>query len=130
MKNALIFIAGMITGGGLLFFVFVFILSSTFFNNEIQNEEKTLFEKEGEYVSDGPFKIYKVFESGDALAEELRNDSEFAISTDLRVMLLGNEEKSYYDNQIIRVPVGKCAKQIGVVKNLGETLPIVAIRDK
>ena len=51
MKNALIFIAGMITGGGLLFFVFVFILSSTFFNNEIQNEEKTLFEKEGEYVN-------------------------------------------------------------------------------
>ena len=43
--------------------------------------------------------------------------------------------KSYYDDQIIKIPSGKCVKQIGVYKyqtkdGFEKTVPIVDIRKK
>ena len=132
MKNVLIFIAGMVTGAGLLFLFFTFMLSSADFDESVTNEEKILFNTEGECISGGPFEIYKVSKSGDAFAYELRDDVDYKSRTGLRVLFLGNEEESYYDGQIIRVPEGQCAKQIGVIKDfvLETTYPIVAIRNK
>ena len=53
----------------------------------------------------------------------------------LMVLFLCDEGKSYYDDQVIKVPEGKCAKQIGTFKystkaGFDKTVPIVSILNK
>lgn len=126
MKKFLLFIA--CTFG----IIFLLVLTTPFIvffdsNADTTNNNITLFEQDGEIVSENSFEIYEVLDSGNALAWELDDKTE---SRDLQVMFLNDEEKHYYDKQIIKVPKGKCLKQIGVYKEFTDTYPIVAIRDK
>lgn len=91
------------------------------------NDNITLFEQEGEIVSENSFEIFEVLDSGNALAYEMDDKTE---SRYLRVMFLNDGEKHFYNNQIIKVPLGKCLKQIGIYKDYNNTYPVVAIRDK
>ena len=126
-KKILIYIAGVVTGAVLVIFV-AFLFAG---NNSVDNI--TLFEQEGECVSDNTFEVFQVLDTGDALANEI--DPEISMSTGLTVLFLGNSHTSYYDDQVIKIPSGKCAKQIGVFKyksNAGfeKTVPIVEIHNK
>ncbi len=92
----------------------------------------TLFEKEGECISKNSFKVFQVLESGDALANELEQGFSISLSTGLTVLFLSENGQSYYDDQVIKIPSGKCAKQIGVFKyptksGIEKTVPIVSI---
>lgn len=93
----------------------------------------TLFEEEKGCVSEKKFKVIQVLESGNALAQEL--DPPYDIPTGLVVLFLNEGEASYYDDQTIVIPSGKCAKHIGIYKYISKsemekTVPIVAIRNK
>ncbi len=51
------------------------------------------------------------------------------------VLLINDEGKYYYDDQIIEIPKGKCLRQIGVYKYMTKaefekTVPIAKIMDK
>ena len=111
MKKVLIFIAGVVTGAILMLVIAALIGNSS--NGESSNNGMTFFEKEGDCISENNFEVFQVLDSGDALANEI---DELSISTGLMVLFLCDEGKSYYDDQVIKVPEGKCAKQIGTFK--------------
>lgn len=94
---------------------------------------KTLFEKPGECVSRKNFEIQKVLDSGDAIALEIRETiSEHVFTSDLEVLILAQEGSNFYNNQIVKAPKGKCARQIGNYKyqQYGSTkvIPIIAFK--
>ena len=94
---------------------------------------KTLFEKPGECVSRKNFEVQKVLDSGDAIALEIRETiSEHVFTSDLEVLILAQEGSNFYNNQIVKAPKGKCARQIGNYKyqQYGSTkvIPIIAFK--
>ncbi len=121
MKNVLVFISGMISGAVLLLIVALFIVNSN------DNRGYTMFEDVGECISSNNFRIIQVLDSGKALAEEITDDY-----SGILVLFYSDGSQSYYDDQIIKIPSGKCARQIGTYKyttNIGmnKTVPIVDI---
>lgn len=94
----------------------------------------TLFGKPGDCVSWKNFEVQEVLESGDAIAREIeRISSGYVFTSDLEVLILAPEEGSrFYNNQIIKAPKGKCARQIGNYKyeKYGNTkvIPIIAFK--
>ena len=130
MKKVFMFISGMITGAVLMIIIAMLIAD----NNSSYNG-MTLFEKEGNCISENSFEIFQVLDTGDALANELEPGTSLSIPTGLTVLFLCEYGQSYYDDQVIKIPSGKCAKQVGVFKyisNAGieKTIPIVSIRNK
>ncbi len=130
MKNVLIFIAGIVTG-----FILTIVISLGLSNSNLpeNNDGKLLFEQEGECVSTNSFKIIQVLDSGDALAVELKSRYSYSLPTGITVLFLHEKGTAYYDDQVINIPRGKCAKQIGVFKYMSKqemekTVPIVDIR--
>lgn len=128
MKKLGIFIAGVVCGALLI------ILLSIAFTKCSSNRTTgvTLFEEEGECVSENSFEVFQVLDSGDALANEV---DKLSIPTGLVVLFLNKEGVSYYDDQVIKVQTGKCVKQIGIYKyptksGFEKTVPVVDIRDK
>ena len=94
---------------------------------------KTLFEKPGECVSRKNFEVQKVLDSGDAIALEIRETiSGHVFTSDLEVLILAQEGSNFYNNQIVKAPKGKCARQIGNYKyqQYGSTkvIPIIAFK--
>lgn len=127
MKNILIFTAGIVTGAVLMIFIFL-VFASNFSHNDMN-----LFENEGECISENSFEVFQVLDSGDALANEIEEKYSTSLHTGLVVLFLHENGKSYYDDQIIKIPSGKCVKQIGVYKyptkdGFEKTVPIVDIR--
>lgn len=126
MKKTLIFLAGIITGIFLLVFLSLFVIDNS------PRKGLTLFEKEGECISTRSFKVIQVLDSGNALANEIDGGG---LAIGVTVLFLNESNSSYYDEQIIDIPRGKCAKQIGVFKytsqaNREKTIPAVVIREK
>lgn len=130
MKNIFIFVGGVVTGAILMIVVSIFIAGRNSSYNGI-----TLFEKEGECISENSFQVFQVLDSGEALANEVEQRYSTIIPTGLTVLFLNEDEQSYYDDQVIKMPSNKCAKQIGIFKysaksGMEKTVPIVSIRDK
>ena len=97
------------------------------------NSGKTLFDKPGDCVSRKNFEVQKVLESGDAIALEIRETIwGHVFTSDLEVLILAQEGSNFYNNQIVKTPLGKCARQIGNYKyqNYGTTkvIPITAFK--
>ena len=105
MKNILIFTAGIVTGAVLMIFISL-VFASNFSHNDMN-----------------------------LLANEIEEKYSTSLHTGLVVLFLHENGKSYYDDQIIKIPSGKCVKQIGVYKyptkdGFEKTVPIVDIRKK
>lgn len=83
----------------------------------------------GESINVNCFKVMQVLADGAALA--IPNELFFS---DLIVLLLDYEGKSYYDNQIVTAPKGNCFKQIGTFKYKAKngnqiTVPVVSLME-
>lgn len=91
--------------------------------------------REGDCISENSFEVFQVLDSGDALANEVKIEWDMSVPTGVTVLLLCKDGKSYYDDQVIKVSEGKCAKQIGTFKystkaGFDKTVPIVSILNK
>lgn len=129
MKNILIFTAGIVTG------VVLMIVISLVFASNFSHNDMNLFENEENVSAKTLLKFSQVLDSGDALANEIEEKYSTSLHTGLVVLFLHENGKSYYDDQIIKIPSGKCVKQIGVYKyptkdGFEKTVPIVDIRKK
>lgn len=125
-KSILIFIAGMITT--LLLEVFIGIISAT---NNIPG--LTLFEKEGSSINAKQIEIFQTIAPNVALAYAKTNPYAIYDNNQLFVLILGNENTNYYDDQKINVPRGKSVKQIGTyqyktAQGIYKTVPAVEIK--
>ena len=132
MKNFLIFLGGIVTG--ILLFILIGIVNSD--QDEGSNEDTIWFEHPGECISDYKFEVLQALSPGYALATEFeRNNYSDDIATGITVLFYSPDEKPFYDEQIIKVPKGKCARQIGTYRyptksgNI-KTVPIVQILAK
>lgn len=95
-------------------------------DSEKQNNKYTFFDEPSEIMSDNSYKVERVLDDGSAIAQ---GKDEFGFYCGLNV-LIWDENASFYDNQIVKAPNGKCFKQIGIYKSLFETYPIVTLTDK
>ena len=142
MKKFLIFIAGGIVGALIAFAVPYFMGEE----DDDYYQSLVLFEEIGECVSTSNFKILQVTQGG-ALALELidPNFKDLGIPSNLAdllnlpsglvVFFKDETGAAYYDGQVVKMPKGMCAKQIGVYRYLTaeeteKTVPVVEIMKK
>ena len=102
-------------------------------SNKTIADGKTLFDEPGECVSRKNFEVQKVLESGDAIALEIiETISGHIFTSDLEVLILAQEGSNFYNNQIVKAPQGKCARQIGNYKyqqyGNAKVIPIIAFK--
>ncbi len=132
MKKVLIFIGGIVVGI-ILCIIIGYIIGGSNGSNIGKDAGKTIFETERDFESTNCFEVIQVLDSGDALACEVKMEFSMYMPTNVAVLLLSEDGTSYYDNQIIEVPKGKSAKQIGTYKyltreNFDKTIPIIVIK--
>lgn len=142
MKKWLFFLAGAVIGFILAIVLGVMINScqnSTPANQGIVQTLKqgnnidgmTLFDSPGEIFDESTFEVFQVLAKDGALVQ---GGSEY-YATGQIFLLLNQENKYYYDGEIVRVPQGKVVRQIGVyqyITNMGsqKTVPIIMIMNK
>lgn len=127
MKKFLLFLAGFISGAAVLLGVLLLIAKGVE-NNSSRIQGLTLFEQPGEVMTAKSYEVLQVVDGGNALANaESGYDTYFGMV----VLFLADENTNYYDDQIIKVPQGKCVRQVGTyqypTKNGYKTVPAVRI---
>ena len=132
MKGFFKFFLGMIVGA-LLTLAVLFYIGNRADGGDNGIPGLTLFEEPGDCISTQSFKVIQVDQYGNALAMEKSGNGDLYLG--VLVLFLAEENASYYDDQIIKIPSGSCAKQLGTYRytsNAGavKTVPAVAIRKK
>lgn len=132
MKKGLVFFLGMITGCVLTVAALVYVAKVYSVDD---NPGLELFEQPAGTIESYSFRIVQVLPNGNALAfseSELFKD---VAHTGPVVLLLSDKSSHYYDDQIVRVPKGKRAFQMGVYQyetneGMHKTVPVVRIMSK
>ena len=127
MKKGLIFLGGVVTGV-LLTFLFAFMFSSQKETSVKEDSGLTMFEQPGDVITEKSCKVSQALEQGAALAD---GEKEYMTT----FLLVNDEGKYYYDHEIVKVPSGKVARQVGIFKytsggGLDRTVPVVKFMDK
>ena len=136
-KFILTYVGGIITGA-ILMIVVAYFMSR--YNNVDPVDEVDLnvelYEKPQQVIKTHKLKVFQVLEDGSALARvELDIENPDDDNYGLVVLFLSDENSTYYDDQIISVPEGKCLRQVGTYhymtrQNMEKTVPVVEIFDK
>lgn len=132
MKNILIFLAGFISG---LAFIFLVVLYVNKASDDNTVEGLTVFEQPADVIPSSSFEVFQVVQNGNALAcmGERKSYGTGYNYYGMVVLLLADENTHYYDDQIVNVPKGKCAMQIGTyqyeTKDGYKTVPVVGFYD-
>ena len=133
LKYILTFLGGFVVG---IIFLFVLgiIINASQGKGSVQRDVM-LFEKPQQVIEADEIEVFQVLPDGSALAQveytyEGNNDNSGIV-----VMLLAKSEGAYFDSQSIKIPKGKCMKQIGTYKymtrqDVEKTVPVVEIYDK
>lgn len=140
MKKWVVYLLGILTGFVLailipgLFFLFTYFLGisnrPTTFTEAAKNSEKIkLFEKPGDVVKNTKFHVIEVIYDDAAFVRSESTDTDI-LSGAFKYLLINKEGKYYYDGEIIEAPQGKVFRQIGIYRNVIETLPIITIMDE
>ena len=123
MKRVWVFMLGIITGI-ILTILFAVIMSSAFNDGR---SGLNMFEQPGDcLVSKSSLEVFQVLEPNVALTM-INGEIGSAV-----YLLVNNEGKTYYDDQIIKLPAGKCFKQTGTYQYSTKderlkTVPVVQI---
>ena len=91
----------------------------------------SMFEKRGQAMTEGSFKIFQTLDDKHALARGISNE-EYGWYRGIIVMIIGNENDHFYDDLIIKKTSGKKFYQVGTYKYQTKsedfkTVPIVAL---
>lgn len=129
-KFILTYLGGIVTGVVLVFALGFFMAMSQ--SKLSANNDVVMFEKPRGVVPGKVFEVMQVLPEGSALATVDDIDSG---NMGTVVLFIGNESLSYYDNQKIKVPSGKVAKQVGTYsymtrQEMEKTVPVVEIMDE
>jgi len=120
MKKIWVFILGIITG------IILTILFAVIVSNGGRSG-LNMFEQPGEcLIKKSSLEVFQVLEPGVALTM-IKGEIGSAV-----YLLVNNEGKTYYDDQVIKLPAGKCFKQIGTYQyptkdERIKTVPVVQI---
>jgi hypothetical protein len=131
-KNIFIFIAGMITMV-LIEFIIGFIIG-VFSQTNGSYPGLTLFEQDGACISPAKkIEIFQTFEPDIALAHTKKRLGSSLELDDILILILGDVNANFYDEQEITIPNGKCIKQVGTYQykaknDVMKTVPAVEIK--
>lgn len=123
MKKTWVFILGIITGI-ILTILFAVIVSSSS-NGGMPG--LTMFEQPGDcLIKKSSLEVFQVLTTDSALTK-IKGDYTSAV-----YLLVNDEGKTYYDDQVIKLPSGKCFRQIGTYQyntksDFRKTVPVVVI---
>lgn len=123
MNKFLVFLGGFVTGILVTFLVAYMFTIANKPNDGLLG--LTIYAEAGECIEiDGQLKIIQVLEPNIALAMA----EDFLV-----VLIVNNEGKTYYDDQRIKIPANKCARQIGTYEyntnsTFQKTVPAVEIK--
>lgn len=125
MKKWILFVLGFVSGMVFLFLVLL-IIGKTY----ATNDGMTYFEKPGKCISTKDFEVMQVVGEGYALAKEKKG-----YVGGILVLVTNENGELYYDDQVIKVPEGKCMRQIGVYEyqtrmETTKTVPIVQVMNE
>ena len=134
MKKWLIFCGGVLTGV-VLTYLFAFIF---FASRSDSDDGTTWFEKPGDVIEVKAFEVFQVLGEDAALVNgQSREDLDIGIDvyTGAVYLLTNKDGKYYYDDEVVRVPEGKVARQVGIYRYQTEskfekTVPIIQIMSK
>jgi len=115
MKKFLIFIGGFVVG--ILTTIFVAYLFTIVDKPNDGLLGLTIFSEKGECITTNDIEIFQVIEPNKALGQTGEYPDRIV------VLLINYDGISYYDDQKIKIPAQKCARQIG-------TYQYTTIRDK
>lgn len=132
MKKGLVFFLGMLTGCVLTIAALFYI--AKVYNSEGEVSGLVLYEQPAGAIDSYSFEVMQVLPNGNALAGA-ENPSWRESYTGPTVLLLADENSHYYDEQIVKVPKGKKAYQVGVfdyeTRGMGhKTVPVVKFLSK
>lgn len=124
-KSVLIYIGGIVTGIILTFVILLFVAKSN--SDNPSNDNMIIFEQPQQIIDAKSFEVLQVLPDGNALAT-VESPENFGMI----VMFRAKGNASYYDDQKIEIPTGKCARQIGTYRymtrnNIEKTVPIIDI---
>ena len=133
MRKWLVFLLGSIVGG--IFTIVTILTIAVLYSGTARNNGMTFFEQPGECLSTYQFEVLQAIGNNYALAYEQVWGYSGYINTDLLVLITNDNGDYYYDKQVIKIPKGKCMRQIGVYKyqaksEIWKTVPIVKLMDK
>lgn len=124
-KFILTYIGGIVTGIVLVFCVAIYGVIHSDGNNGIK-----MYEKPTQTIDIRKFEVIQVLPDGSALAS-----AEEWGSYGVLVLFKANEGDTYYDQQKIVIPSGKCLKQVGTYRyesrqGVEKTVPVVEVFDE
>lgn len=131
MKKGLAFLFGTITGVVLTFMFFV-VLGVAVNGTSRSSDGVDYFDKVGQVMSVQEYKVMQVLPDGSALATELSN-KEYGWYHGAVVLLVGDEDAHYYDEQVVKRPTGRHFRQVGTFRYTAKngstkTVPAVALK--
>lgn len=133
MSKIVSYILGIVTGviisAGVLFVYSKTLHHTT--ETEQESDGISMFEGRGQAMSESSFKIFQTIDDKHALASGI-TDENYGWYMGITVMILGDENDHFYDDQIIKRSSGKKFYQVGTYKYTTrtqecKTVPIVAL---
>ena len=105
-------------------------------NNTVNDDGITWFEQPCDEIESNSFEVFQVIGENAALVRGKEHDDwDLDIYTGAVYLLTNQEGKYYYDEEIVKVPEGKVAKQVGIFQyetksEFRKTVPIIQIMNK
>jgi maltose-binding protein MalE len=153
MRGCLVFIGGYIAGF-VSVLLLIFVLAALTTNDRLSSSEEksvaeksttiikerlevkdyniNLFDEPAECVSTSDFKIEEVIDEYYAIADEVEYNTvlkKYYSKYAIKVVIKSEEKNKYFDEQIIKMPAGKCMRQVGVYTKYSDTYPVVKISE-
>lgn len=138
MKRWLVFVLGVLIGIVLTILFAIFFSSGVKMNDEGEEKEQidgvTLFDEPGDIIDLKSFKVFQVIAKDAALVHGKENDK-YDLYMGAVYVLINDEGKYYYDDEIVNVPKDKVVRQLGIYQyttksEREKTVPIIRIMDK
>ncbi|MBQ6871305.1 MAG: hypothetical protein IJO23_02945 [Bacteroidales bacterium] len=125
MGKVVTFILGIITG------LILSCIIAKSQNSDSNSDSISMFEERGQVMTESSFKIFQTLNDTHALATGISNE-EYGWYMGLTVMIVGNENDHFYDDQIIKKTSTKRFYQVGTYKYQTKsedfkTVPVVAL---
>ena len=119
MKKWVVFLLGLVAGSVLTILTLV-VISKAMTSNDIVTEDRAsyypglnLFDEPGEEFSAPSFEVMQVLSNNVALAHSGETEYGRTYYHGTLVLLLGDENTHFYDDQIVTVKSGQVARHIG-----------------
>lgn len=140
MKQWVVFLGGVVTGAILTFVVLSIIANAQSGRSDSIVEEAksdnniTMFDAPGDIIEDDNFKVFQVI-ADDAALVTAKQDKYDDIYLGKVYLVVNNDGKYYYDDEILKVKEGKVFRQVGIYRYPTrnedvKTVPIIMLMDK